>query len=82
MRVAEAPPHPEAFDIAKKLNVDTVTNATVRKKLGLSAIGESISIFLLQKRSGNTFGNIQCQLRHTEQRTFQIHSFRKSPSSY
>ena len=40
IRVAEAPPHPEALDIAKKLNVDTVTNATVRKKLGLSVIGE------------------------------------------
>ena len=40
IRVVEAPPQPEAFNIAKKLNVDTVTNATVRKKLGLSAIGE------------------------------------------
>ena len=40
IRVAEAPPDLEALDIAKKLNVDTVTNATIWKKLGLSAIGE------------------------------------------
>ena len=30
IRVTEAPPHPEAFNIAKKLNVDTITNATIR----------------------------------------------------
>ena len=40
IRVAESPPHLEALDIAKKLNVDTVRNAMVRKKLGLLAIGE------------------------------------------
>ena len=40
MRVAEAPSHPDALEIAKKLNVDTVTNSTIRKKLGLSANGE------------------------------------------
>ena len=40
IRVAEAPSHPDALDIAKKLNVDTVTNATIRKKLDLSATGE------------------------------------------
>ena len=30
IKVAEAPPHPDAFNIARKLNVDTVTNAMVR----------------------------------------------------
>ena len=30
IKVAEAPPHPNAFDIARKRNVDTVTNAMVR----------------------------------------------------
>ena len=40
IRVAESLPHPGALDIANKLNVDTITNATLRKKLGLSAIGE------------------------------------------
>ena len=40
IRVAEAPSHPDALDIAKKLKMDTVTNATIRKKLDLSAIGE------------------------------------------
>ena len=40
IKVAEAPPHPEASDIAKRLNVDTVTNAMVRQKLGLSGLGE------------------------------------------
>ena len=40
IRVAEAAPHPEALDIAKKLNVETMMNVTIRKKLGLSTIGE------------------------------------------
>ena len=40
IKVAEAPPHPDAFDIAKKLNVDTLTNAMVRQKLSLSGFGE------------------------------------------
>ena len=40
IRVVEAPPHPDAFNIARKLNVDTVTNAMVRQKLGLSGLGE------------------------------------------
>ena len=40
IKVAEAPPHPDAFNIARKLNVDTVTNAMVRQKLGLSGLGE------------------------------------------
>ena len=40
IRVAVAPPHPDAFDIAKKLNVDTVTNAMVRQKLSFSSLGE------------------------------------------
>ena len=30
IKVTEAPPHPDAFNIAQKLNVDTVTNAMVR----------------------------------------------------
>ena len=40
IRVAEAPAHPEALEIAQKLNIDTVTNATIRKKLDLSSFGE------------------------------------------
>ena len=40
IRVAEAPPHPDAFDIARKLNVDTITNAMVRQKLSLLGLGE------------------------------------------
>ena len=40
IKVAEAPPHLDAFNIARKLNVDTVTNAMVRQKLGLSGLGE------------------------------------------
>ena len=40
IRVAEAPPHPEALDMAKKLNAHTIMNATVRQKLGLSGVGE------------------------------------------
>ena len=40
IKVAEAPPHPDAFNIAQKLNVDTITNTMVRQKLGLSGLGE------------------------------------------
>ena len=40
IQVVEAPPHPDAQEIAKKLNVNTVTNASIRKKLGLTATGE------------------------------------------
>ena len=40
IRVAEVPPHPDAQEVAKKLNVDTITNASIRKKLGLSGSGE------------------------------------------
>ena len=40
IRVAEAPPHPEALDMAKKLNANTITNATVHQTLGLSSLGE------------------------------------------
>ena len=40
IKVAEAPPNPDALDIAKKLNVDTITNAMVQQKLGLSGFRE------------------------------------------
>ena len=31
IKVVEALAHPEAFEIVKKLNIDTVTNATTRR---------------------------------------------------
>ena len=40
IRVAETPSHPDALEIAKKLNVDMMTNSTIQKKLGLSTNGE------------------------------------------
>ena len=40
IKVADVPAHPNALEITKKLNVDTVTNATIWKKLDLSANGE------------------------------------------
>ena len=40
IKVAEAPTHHEALEIAKKLNIDPVTNATIRKKLDLSSFGK------------------------------------------
>ena len=36
INVAEAPAHPNSMDLASKLNIDTITNAMVPKKLGLS----------------------------------------------
>ena len=41
IQVTEAPTHPEALEITKKLNIDTVTNATIQKKLDLSSLGET-----------------------------------------
>ena len=38
--VAEVSPHPDAQDIARKLNIDTVTNTSIRKKLCLFTTGE------------------------------------------
>ena len=40
IKVAEAPTHPDALEMAKKLNVDIATNAAIRKKLDLSVNGE------------------------------------------
>ena len=40
IKVVEAPVHPDALEIAQKLNIDIVTNATIRKKLDLSSFGE------------------------------------------
>ena len=39
-KVVEAPSHPDALDITKNFNVDTLTNASIRKKLNLSANGK------------------------------------------
>ena len=40
IQVAEAPPHPNSHEMATQINVDTITNATIRKKLGLSPTRE------------------------------------------
>ena len=40
IQVAEAPPHPNATEIASKLNIETLTDSMVRKKLSLDSTGE------------------------------------------
>ena len=40
IQVAEAPPHPNALEMASKLNIDTLTNSMVPKNLGLNSTGE------------------------------------------
>ena len=40
IKVAEAPPHPNATEIASKLNIETLTDSMVRKKLSLDITGE------------------------------------------
>ena len=42
IRVAEEKPHPNAHDIDAKMNVDTITNTMIRKKLGLSPLGDRL----------------------------------------
>ena len=47
--MAEAPAHPNALEMASKLNIDTLTNSMVCKNLGLSSIGERhLDIFLTE----------------------------------
>ena len=40
IQVAEAPPHPNATEIASKLNIETITDSMIRKKLSLDSTGE------------------------------------------
>ena len=40
IRVAEEPPHPNSHEMVTQINIDTITNATIRKKLGLTLKGE------------------------------------------
>ena len=40
IKVVEAPPHPNAIEIASKLNIETLTDSIVRKKLSLDSTGE------------------------------------------
>ena len=56
IKVTKAPTHPNALEIAKKLNVDTVMNATIQKKLDLSANGEKHFDIPLAKTLEEYFG--------------------------
>ena len=38
--MVEAPPHPNSDDMAAKIKVDTITNASIKTKLGLTTTGE------------------------------------------
>ena len=40
IQVVEAPPHPNALEMANKLNINTLTDSVVCKNLGLSNTGE------------------------------------------
>ena len=40
IKVAEEPPHPNTTEIASKLNIETLINSMVRKKLSLNNTGE------------------------------------------
>ena len=44
IKVAEAPPLPDSMDTASKLHIDTITNAMIRKKLGLNNTGENATL--------------------------------------
>ena len=56
IKVADVPAHPNALEITKKLNVDTVTNATISKKLDISANGENHFDIPPAKTLGKYFG--------------------------
>ena len=38
--MAEAPPHPNRIEIASRLNIETITDSMIRKKLSLDSTGE------------------------------------------
>ena len=38
--MAEVPPYPNATEIASKLNIETITDSMIRKKLSLDSTGE------------------------------------------
>ena len=40
IQVAEAPPHPNATEIASRINIETITDSMLRKKLNLDSTGE------------------------------------------
>ena len=40
IQVAEVLPHPNAMEMESKLNIETLTDSMVRKKLGLNSTGE------------------------------------------
>ena len=40
IQVAEAPPHPNATEIASRINIGTITDSMLRKKLNLDCTGE------------------------------------------
>ena len=40
IKVSEVPPHLDSLEMATKINVDTITKAMIRNKLGLSNAGE------------------------------------------
>ena len=40
IKVAEVPPHPNATEIASKLNIETITDSMLRKKLSLDSTCE------------------------------------------
>ena len=42
IKVAEAPPHPNATEIASKLNIETITDSMIRKKLSLQMVPSHI----------------------------------------
>ena len=56
IRFTKAKPHPNAHNIGMKINVDIITNPTIRKKLGLSPLGDrcfdSLPTAVLEKYFG------------------------------
>ena len=42
IQVAEAPPHPNATEITSRINIETITDSMLRKKLKLDSTGERL----------------------------------------
>ena len=56
IQVAKAPAHPNVLEMAGKLNIDTLTNVMVHKKLGLSSTGECHFDIFPTENIGALFG--------------------------
>ena len=63
LRIIDAPPHPEAQEIARWIHPDIVTNNHIRSMLGLDEVENMILRPHPKPFLKNTLGHTQCPVR-------------------